>query len=324
MARARVRTAVPAGNGTVHAGRERVSEIQRARLISAFTEVAAQVGVANVTVARIVARAGVSRRTYYELFLDREECFLAALDDAIAGVREAVLAVHDPTARWHERIRGGLVALLAFIEDHPDTGRLLVVGSLGAGQAALERRERILARVIAAVDEGRGEAGGASSLPPMTAEGAVGGALSVLHTRLSGEEDGSLLALTGPLMAMLVLPFLGASAARREIERPAPVHTVRLAPAPVDPLRDVAMRLTYRTVRVLLALAAHPGASNREIARAADIEDQGQASKLLTRLARLGLIENSPAGQPRGAPNAWVLTAKGVEVEAALASRAGG
>jgi DNA-binding MarR family transcriptional regulator len=87
---------------------------------------------------------------------------------------------------------------------------------------------------------------------------------------------------------------------------------------PADPLRDVGMRLTYRTVRVLMAVAAHPGSSNREIGIAADMHDQGQTSKLLTRLSKLGLIENTGAGLARGAPNAWTLTPKGHQIQQAI------
>ena len=61
----------------------------------------------------------------------------------------------------------------------------------------------------------------------------------------------------------------------------------------VDPLRGLGMRLTYRTMRVLLAIGVHPGASNREVGDASGIRDQGQISKLLTRLEDLGLIQNT-------------------------------
>jgi hypothetical protein len=79
------------------------------------------------------------------------------------------------------------------------------------------------------------------------------------------------------------------------------------------------MRLTYRTVRVLMAVAAQPGGSNRQVADESGIGDQGQISKLLARLHGLGLIENTGAGSVRGAPNSWVLTAKGWDVQGALA-----
>ena len=78
------------------------------------------------------------------------------------------------------------------------------------------------------------------------------------------------------------------------------------------------IRSTYRTGRVLSAIAANPGASNRAVADAAGIADQGQASRLLKRLAALGLIENTARDGKLGEANAWQLTARGVEVESAL------
>ena len=81
------------------------------------------------------------------------------------------------------------------------------------------------------------------------------------------------------------------------------------------------MRLTYRTVRVLMVIGERPGASNREIAEGSGIVDQGQISKLLTRLARLNLVENVGEGQEKGAANAWHLTPRGAQVERATRPR---
>ncbi|HEY5193363.1 MAG TPA: TetR/AcrR family transcriptional regulator [Solirubrobacteraceae bacterium] len=304
--------------GTNGLGPERVIEIQRARILAAMLEVSAERGAANVTVAHIVERAGVSRRTFYELYRDREECFLGAFDDAFARASRYVLDVYDPSAKWAERIRLALTGLLSLLDLERDAGQLLIVGSLGAGRIALEHRQSGIAQMIALVDQGREELKAGAELPPLTAEGIVGGVLSVLHARLIDADGESLLSLTGALMSMIVLPYLGPAAARHQLVRPAPTPLDRGKAAPADPLRDVGMRLTYRTVRVLMAVAANPGASNRDVGLAADIQDQGQISKLLTRLSKLALVENSGAGLTRGAPNAWVLTGKGAEIEQAI------
>jgi len=300
----------------------RMIEIQRARILAAMVEVCAERGAGNVTVAHIVERAGVSRRTFYELYRDREACFLGAFDDGIARVSRNVLEAYDPDARWVERVRLALTSLLAFLDAERGVGQILIVGSLGAGQDAMRRRRYGIAQMIALIDEGRQEAKVGSELPPLTAEGIVGGVLSVLHSRLLESDSESLLGLTNPLMSMIVLPYLGPAIARRELRRPAPAPPAQRKPTPADCLRDVPMRLTYRTVRVLTAVAtlgerdSYP--SNREVGVAADMSDQGQISKLLTRLSRLGLIENSPVGRARGTPNAWTLTPKGREIEQAI------
>src|ERR1700735_1957117 len=86
-----------------------------------------------------------------------------------------------------------------------------------------------------------------------------------------------------------------------------------------DPLRELDMRLTYRTVQVLCAIAAlggrGPGPSNRQVADAAGVADPGQISKLLARLEHLGLIENEDGPPAPGEPHVWRLTSKGAEIE---------
>jgi AcrR family transcriptional regulator len=311
--------------------RAHVTDIQRARMISAMVDVVSERGRSEATVAHVVARSGVSRRTFYEVFDDFEDCFLAALDQSIARATEYVLEAYDPVEKWHKRIRAGLTGLLEFLEDEPAMGRLCIVETLGAGSRVHERRTLTLDATIAVVDQGREESKAANALPSLTSEGVVGGVLSVLHARLidrleNGEKRNALLALTGPLMGMLVLPYLGPAAAHRESMRPVPERRARARSSSGDPLRDLEMRLTYRTVRVLLSIAELGGRgsypSNREVGVAAGIDDQGQISKLLSRLERLGLIDNSGAGQVRGAPNAWTLTKKGLEVEQLVAGQA--
>jgi DNA-binding MarR family transcriptional regulator len=125
-------------------------------------------------------------------------------------------------------------------------------------------------------------------------------------------------------MGMIVLPYLGAAAARREVETPAPKRSSAKRPVTrTDPLQDLPMRLTYRTMRVLMSIAEMAGRgaypSNRAVGEHAGIGDQGQASKLLARLHKLGLIENQGGDPTRGEPNAWTLTATGKQVHDSIA-----
>jgi AcrR family transcriptional regulator len=300
--------------------REHVSDIQRLRILGAMAEVASERGAGAVTVAHVVARAGVSRRTFYDLFEDREECFLVAFDEAVERVAGSVVGAWESAGSWRARVRAGLMALLVFFDEDPALARLCVVEALAAGPVALEHRGRVLAGLVAAVDEGRGETRKGVEPPPLTADGVVGAVLSVIHGRLleAKASAGPLTGLLGPLMSMIVLPYQGQSAAQKELERPVPALSRRGQPRRADPLEGLDMRITYRTVRVLMVIASEPGANNREIARQAGISDQGQVSKLLTRLQHLGLAENAGEGHARGAPNAWRLTAKGEQVEHAI------
>jgi AcrR family transcriptional regulator len=303
-------------NGFAH---EQVAQIQRARILSAMFDVATERGAASVSVADVVERSGVSRRTFYESFSGREDCFLSAFEDALAFASERVLPAYRSQRKWREQIRAGLIAFLSFLDEEPVIARLLIVESLSGGARTLERRDQVLGRVAEAIDEGRRESASAEGLPALTADGLVGGALSVIHARLARPDRQPLLDLASQLMSMIVLPYLGPAAARRELERhvePPPsaralTDEQSVARPLVDPFKDAGMRLTYRTVRVLLAVAESPNASNRRVGESAGMTDQGQISKLLARLQRLGLISNTGLGPGKGAPNAWTLTQTG-------------
>ncbi len=306
--------------------RDQVDEIQCARVLAALCEVVGERGAGGTTVAHIVARAGVSRRTFYELFADREDCFLAAFDAAIERAGARVAPAFAGPGRWRERVRAALVAGLVFLDEEPELGALCVVHALGAGPRALERRAAVVRVLIDAVEEGGAQARRGRDAPErLVAEGVVGAVLAVLHTRLSEQAGESLSGLAGPLMGMIVLPYLGSAAAEKETARPAPTR-VAFARRAVreDPLKGLDMRLTYRTVQVLLAISNAPGASNRQIADAAGIADQGQTSKLLQRLEHLGLIENvGRGGAGKGEPNAWRLTDRGKQLERTIQTQAG-
>jgi AcrR family transcriptional regulator len=291
-------------------------------MLTAAAQIVAEEGYERMSVSRVTARAGVSRRTFYDLFEDREDCLLAVFDRALARVSVvAGEAYARESGRWRERVRAGLDALLEFLDDEPGIRSLVIVDVLGAGTRVLERRARVLDTLRGIVDGGRGEARATRVPPPLTAEGVVGAVLAVVHARLLEEDPRPLAGLLNELMAMIVLPYLGPAAAARELERPAPKTTRVRGPAgvlrepPRDPLEGLKMRLTYRTLRVLAVIEAEPGASNRRIADQAGISDQGQMSRLLVRLEGLGLVENTGLGPAMGEPNAWRLTPRGQEVE---------
>ena len=218
-----------------------------------------------------------------------------------------------------DAIKVGLVAFLAFLEDEPAIGRLLVLYSLGGGEQVLRRRAKTLAAVAAAVDRGRLEGPVGRHQPPaVIAEGVVSAVLAVLQNRLLAEEAGGVMELFGSLISIIVLPYLGAAVARRELTRPAPRIRTGTGVEPLGAGRALehggAVRLTYRTARVLKAISDYPGASNREVADRADIVDQGQISKLLSRLEERGLIVKTGEGRTRGAPNSWRLSELGEQV----------
>ncbi len=306
--------------------RVQVDEIQRSRLLVAAAGVIDELGYEQTSVARITTRARVSRRTFYELFGNREACLVALLDEVVGRVERELAEAGLEGLAWRERVRGGLWTILSFLDVEPVLARICVVQALHGGPGVLERREQILARLAGILDEGRKEGSRGEECTLVTAEGLVGGVLGVVYARLRGGDRRPLTGLLDELMGMIALQYLGSRAARREQCRPAPAPVSRPAPrsGPVsahaerDPLDEVDMRLTYRTARVLECIAElgarGSGPSNRAVAESAGVTDPGQISKLLRRLERLGLAVNSGGGHQSGEPNAWQLTPLGAKV----------
>jgi AcrR family transcriptional regulator len=175
-------------------------------------------GMESVRVEHVIATAGVSRSTFYSVFSSLEECLLATCEQGLAlGTRRARSAC-QPTQAWQQRIRMGLHALLEFLDEEPELARVCIVHSPAAGAEAIIRGAETLKALAAVLDEGRVLARRQPS--PVTAEGLVGGALAVIHARLLRPQRQAMADLLNPLMSFLVLPYLGASAARRELQQP--------------------------------------------------------------------------------------------------------
>src|SRR4029077_16284995 len=208
------------------APRARVVEIQRARLLAAALGVVDELGYARTTVAHVTSRARVSRRTFYELLANREDCLLAALESIVDRVRDELVGVGLGGLSWRERVRMGLWVVLSFLDREPVLARVCVVQALRGGPRVLERRERVLGELAGVLDEGRSEGARGNDCPPLTAEGLVGAGLAVVFGRLLRGDGEPLVGLHGELMGLIVLPYLGPAAARRERERPAPVVDV--------------------------------------------------------------------------------------------------
>jgi AcrR family transcriptional regulator len=304
-----------------------MEEGQRTRILEGMAEAMAQrdAGDAVVSVADVIARSGVSSAAFYEAFPDREACLLATFDLGVQRASDRMLAAYDVERRWLDAIKAALAAGLRFLDEDPALGGVLIVHSISSGEQVMRRRVGVLDALAQVVDRGRLQGpAGRRPPPPIIAEGVVGAVLAIIQNRLLADGEGQVIDLFGSLVSVIVLPYLGAGIARRELTRPPPRVRADVATEPSgpgEPIRRGAMRLTYRTARVMGAVADYPGASNREVADRAGIVDQGQISKLLARLESRRLIAKIGEGRARGAPNAWRLTEDGVQLLRSVSAR---
>jgi predicted transcriptional regulator len=196
----------------------------------------------------------------------------------------------------------------------------LLVHSAQAGPAVLAARSEVLDRLARVLDDERAPA--RDYPPPLTAQAVVSGALGVLQERLLQPDPGALVELTGPLMSFIVLPFLGAHAARGELRRPVDATSAVEHSVPLGLLQDPGKGLSHHRTVLVLRVLAEPGLNNGEVALRAGVTDGGGMSRILARMARLGLITNTLDAGARGPKRAWQLTASGEQLERAIGREA--
>jgi AcrR family transcriptional regulator len=170
-------------------------------------ECVAAKGYADTTIADVVAKARVSRRAFYELFKDKEDCFRAACEQAGAERLEALYELAaEPT--WIDAVRKGVAVYLRWWQDRPGVAAAYLVELPGASRGAFEQRARFhgrFARMFIALGErARAEQPGLPPLSPLAPR-----ILAIGITGLIGEEVvagriGSLHELEDDLVALIV------------------------------------------------------------------------------------------------------------------------
>ncbi len=275
--------------------------------------------------------ARVSRRTFYELFEDREQCLAALIEDVVAMVQGELAAAGWRVCRGASGCAGALrrssCSSTASRRSRGCSSCRRCVAARRCWSVA-SRSSRVWPRCSTRV---AGRVRARAICTPLTAEGLVGAALGIRPcAAVCVASAAPLVVCSGELMGMIVLPYLGPAAARREQARPpqtpvaARVVGARRSGCSLRATRCRAYRCASPIApRVCCrCIAAQPGVSNREVAEHAGVPDQGQISKLLARLERLELCERTGSGHQKGEANSWELTALGRQVAQQLRVRA--
>jgi AcrR family transcriptional regulator len=181
-------------------GREAVARHQRARLYGAMIEAIDRQSYRATTVAHVIALAGVSRRAFYEQFANKEDCFLATYDIAVARAKKRMLEGWMSERGWANRMHR---ACQAFVEDaikNTKATRLVLIDGLGLGVPSRERMLRSAVAFERALAAGFRAAPDGVPLPPLAPKAIVGGARYVLFDRLRTGREAELPMLTDELL----------------------------------------------------------------------------------------------------------------------------
>jgi AcrR family transcriptional regulator len=195
--------------------REFVAHNQRERLIAGIAEAIAENGYAGTTIAHITRHAAVSRRTFYEHFESKDECFVAAYDTVMAELRERVSQAFEEEEDWPHAVKAGIGAMLLFLAAEPNLARLCMVEALVAGPVVVERYDSAIQSFVPYFQSGReGRSPEVlSRLSPTTEEALVGGMMSLISRRIIAGKTAELESLLPDLVEFTLTPYLGSAEA---------------------------------------------------------------------------------------------------------------
>lgn len=197
--------------------REFVSRNQRERLIAGLAEAVAENGYAGTTIAHITRHAAVSRRTFYEHFNSKDECFIAAYDTVMTELNRRVGEAFEQQEEWPQAVQAGLAAMLDFLISEPHLARLSMVEALVAGPVVVERYDAAIQSLVPYFEAGRkGRSREVlAGLSSTTEEALIGGIVSLISRRIFADRTDELEALLPDLVEFALTPYLGSAEAAK-------------------------------------------------------------------------------------------------------------
>lgn len=187
-----------------------VVENQRARLISSMIETVDEVGYGKATVAKVIKTAKISRRTFYETFADKEECYRAAYEASFEYLRDRALDAASEQS-WPRSVRAGLEVLLESLAAHPQLASFFLVSPATVGDETASRHHLAIRELVEAL---------VSQAPKRAAsetrvEALAGGLARLTAMKVNAAKGGELPALLPDLVELFLRPYVGGEEAVR-------------------------------------------------------------------------------------------------------------
>lgn len=190
---------------------------RRERLQRAMLLELAEKGYSKLSVADALAAAGVAREEFEREFGDKDACLFSAYDSLADGMIERMTAGCDPDRPWPERVRAGLVTLLAELAADPPMARVLTRSFPGIRPATYQRYVDLLSRLVPLVEEGREHSGLAEELPDEVELLAVGAAEAIVYNEVDSGRAERLPKLMPEILFSILVPFIGPDRAADEM-----------------------------------------------------------------------------------------------------------
>jgi AcrR family transcriptional regulator len=208
-------TAAQLPRGRHGLSRQFVFENQRERIIKAMIQAVGEKGYAEATVADVIKLAELSRKTFYDHFKSKEDCFLAAYDTIVKRITALVLDAYEKAESWTDGLSDALHVSLKLLSSEPDVARLALVEILAAGPQALERYDRAMRQFVPMLEAGRGESVHGEEIPAKVSEEVIGGVTQTLYMQVLEGKNSTLEDSFEDLLYFALVPFIGHEQALR-------------------------------------------------------------------------------------------------------------
>jgi AcrR family transcriptional regulator len=182
-----------------------VATNQRERIMAAVGPAVAELGYAEMSVEAIVARAGVSRKAFYEHFKNKEDAFLAAYDAVVRQQARQIRRAYFEERTVRNRLRAGINAYMEFTASQPDVARMCIVEVLAAGPRAMARRNEAMGMFAAIIEENIHELLPGCLRAALTAEMIVGGIHEIVMSRILADRIDELPGMADDLLATILM-----------------------------------------------------------------------------------------------------------------------
>jgi AcrR family transcriptional regulator len=179
----------PAANTMNTMSKNSQTSTQRERMLAGIVTATNRDGYARMNVSSVIAVAGVSRRTFYEHFTDKDDCFLAALADVQDRLTTEVSHAVDDEHPQHA-MRATVRALVRFTSTQPAMARFLTNEAMAGGPAALDARDLGIAAIETMIERSYHASGTAGLVPDFSSRILLGGIYRLLAARLRRGEAG--------------------------------------------------------------------------------------------------------------------------------------
>lgn len=190
--------------------RDYVHRNQHERMLGAMAVAVADKGYGATTVADVLERAGVSRKTFYQHFSDKHACFLASYDAGVQVLQAEVFgAYREPDGPWRTRAERAIARLLEVLGSEPSFARMCMVEVLAAGPEAVARYGAVVRGFIPLLQAGNEGIRRRPPVSPLICRALVGGAQSLIYDEVLAGRAAELESLIPDVQRFLLAPFLG-------------------------------------------------------------------------------------------------------------------